>query len=652
MSTTPSTVFPKNSPATVLVFKVLICIALACVTLVFQGCTSRTDLTWVEESSYRWAALDIPAVGKAGFSSRIPAKTGITFQNTLSEEAFLANRHYVNGSGVALGDIDGDGWVDIYFAHLEGPNTLYKNTGGWKFKDITEQAGVGVANQFSTGAVFADVDGDHDLDLLVTALGSPNLLFINDGAGNFAKQTLPSALNPDTGSTTMALADIDGDNDLDLYVGNYKKISVKDIYPPPLRSFEATVYQDAGEYKIKEEFAPHFKLRIEANRLARFEYAEPDEILLNDGAGNFSPLSFTDGLFLDEDGVPFSTALNEWALAARFQDVNGDGAPDLYICNDFESPDRLWINQGDGSFRLVDRLALRKTSGSSMSVDFSDVDRDGDTDFFVADMLYTNYSERQVQLGMETPPPTRIGEIENRPEIMQNMLMLNRGDGSFADIANLSGVEASGWTWASAFMDVDLDGYEDLLMTTGHHYDAMDSDVQRRIRSTPMSRDWRKVLLFFPPLDQPNAAFRNKGDLTFEMMPAGWGLGASSDVAHGMALADLDNDGDLDVITNRLKDTAGVYENTSAASRIAVRLKGAGNNTQGIGAKIRLYGGAVDQQEKEVSSGGLYLSGSDLLCSFATGDRENGLTLEVTWRSGKQQRIENIRPNRIYEVFE
>ena len=117
-------------------------------------------------------------------------------------------------------------------------------------------------------------------------------------------------------------------------------------------------------------------------------------------------------------------------------------------------------------------------------------------------------------------------------------------------------------------------------------------------RSTSMSRDWRKVLLFFPPLDQPNAAFRNKGDLTFEMMPAGWGLGASSDVAHGMALADLDNDGDLDVITNRLKDTAGVYENTSAASRIAVRLKGAGNNTQGIGAKIRLYGGAVDQGKR------------------------------------------------------
>ena len=621
--------------------------------LFLPGCgPGRNDLVWNEENTHRWAALNVKAGGSAGFRSLAPNKTGITFQNSLSEEAFLQNRHYVNGSGIALGDIDGDGWVDVYLAHLEGPNALYKNKGAWKFDEIAVEAGVDAPNQFSTGAVFADVDGDQDLDLLVTALESANLVFINDGTGNFEKQSLPSAISSDMGSTTMALADIEGDGDLDLYVGNYKQISVKDLFPPPIRAFDATVYQEDGEYKVKEEFKSHYRLHIEGNRLARFEYAEPDEVYLNDGTGNFSAIAFNDGRFLMEDGSPLEEGLNEWALAVRFQDLNGDGAPDLYICNDFESPDRLWINQGDGSFKLVDRLALRKTSGSSMSVDFADIDRDGDVDFFVADMLYTDYSSRQVQLGMETPKAPQIGEIENRPEIMQNMMMLNRGDGTFADIANLSGLQASGWTWASAFVDVDLDGYEDLLATTGHHYNAMDTDIQMRTRNIPPTQDWRKILLYFPPLDQPNVAFRNKGNLTFEMMPDGWGLGTSPDVTHGLALADLDNDGDLDVVTNRLNDAAGVFENTSSASRIAIRLRGTGNNTQGIGAKIKVMGNQTGFQQKEVTSGGLYLSGSDTMYSFAADPQDENLAIEVVWRSGEISRIENVQANRIYEVFE
>ena len=230
--------------------------------------------------------------------------------------------------------------------------------------------------------------------------------------------------------------------------------------------------------------------------------------------------------------------------------------------------------------------------------------------------------------------------------------MMNRGDGTFADIAKMSGLDASGWTWASAFLDVDLDGYEDLLLATGHYYNAMDSDIQMRMRNAPVSGNWRELLLYFPPLDQPNMAFRNQGNVRFEQMPAGWGLGASSDMAHGMALADLDNDGDLDVVMNKLKAKAGVYENVGPEARIAVRLKGSGKNTQGIGAKIRLYGGAVGMQEKEVISGGLYLSGSDPLYSFAPGEHDEGLSLEIVWRSGKSTQITSVQPNRIYEVYE
>ena len=618
---------PTNTSATTL---------LLILTLTFGACSKHKPLVWHEEAGYQWAGVEIQA-GKTGFEALEPASTGVTFVNSLSEEAFLQNRHYVNGSGVALGDVDGDGLTDIYFAQLEGPNILYRNLGGWRFEDATESAGVAAAGRYSTGAVFADIDGDTDLDLLLTAMGGPNSIFINDGTGKFTERPLGSESS--YGSTTMTLADVEGDGDLDVYIGNYKKRSVKDLVPPQVRAFEATVIREGEEYAITSEFEPHYRLSLEGNRLVRFEYAEPDLFYLNDGAGNFQE-------------APLGSPTEEWALVARFQDVNGDGAPDLYLCNDFESPDRFWINDGDGRFQEAPDLALRKTSGSSMSVAFSDVDRDEDVDFFVADMLYPDYSARQVQLGMQAPVPASIGEIENRPQIMQNMLMLNRGDSTFADVARLSGIQASGWTWSSTFLDVDLDGYEDLLLSTGHHYDAMDADVQMQSQRMPVTREWRKVLLMFPPLDQPNMAFHNRGDLTFERMPAGWGLGAESDVAHGMAFADLDNDGDLDAVTNRLNRIAGLYRNTGNAPRIAVRLRGKAGNTQGIGAKIRLLGGPVPVQEKEVISGGEYLSGSDPIYSFAAGDTVNRLSIEIVWRSGEVQRIDDVQPNRVYEVFE
>ena len=623
------------------------------IVLLFAGCSKYEPLVWHDEAGYRWADITAYPAGDAGFEQLEVAETGISFINTLSEEAFLQNRHYVNGSGVALGDVDGDGLTDIYIARLEGPNALFRNRGGWRFEEIGESAGVTAPDRFSTGAVFADVDGDADLDLLLTSMGAGNALFVNDGSGRFSERSIGvDGVAGEYGSTTLALADVDDDADLDLYIGNYKKRSIKDIVPPPVRAFEATVTAEQGEYQIQPDFEKHYRLTIEGNRLVRYEYAEPDLFYLNDGEGGFLRKPFTDGLFLDPAGRALTQPLDEWALVARFQDVNGDGAPDLYLCNDFESPDRFWINRGDGTFQEAPAMALRKTSGSSMSVAFSDIDRDADVDFFVADMLYPDYSARQVQVGMQAPTPEAIGEIENRPQHMQNMLMLNRGDGTFADIARLSGVEASGWTWSSTFLDVDLDGFEDLLLTTGHHYNAMDADVQMQVQRVPVSRAWREMLLMFPPLKQPNVAFRNVDGLTFHPVDEGWGFGFESDVSHGMAFGDLDNDGDLDIVVNRLNELAGVYRNTGAAPRIAVRLRGLKPNTQGIGAKIRLLGGPVPVQEKEVISGGEYLSGSDPVYSFAAGDAQEGLAIEVAWRSGRVSRIDGVRANRVYEVFE
>ena len=623
------------------------------------GCSSDAELVWQEEDGYRWADLAVSGKG-AGFTLLSAAKTGVGFVNTLTDESLLYNRHYMNGSGVAVGDVDGDGWADLYFARLDGPNALYRNLGGWRFEEITDSAGVAAPDRPSTGATMADLDGDGDLDLLVTAMGGPNAAFLNDGSGRFTEVTEEAGLAARTGSTTMALADTDGDGDLDLYIGNYKRRSVTDIYPPQQRIFERVIVREGETFSVVPEFQDHYKVVIQDDRLVRLEYGEPDQFYLNDGAGRFTPMSFTDGAFLDEDGQPLQEEPDNWALTARFQDVNGDGAPDLYVCNDFESPDHFYLNDGTGRFRAIAPLAVRKTSLSTMSVDFSDIDHDGTLDFFMTDMLSRDYARRQTQVGLTLPMPTPVGEVDNRPQAVQNMLFLNRGDpdGSgqdpaYAEVAATAGVEASEWSWSGLFLDVDLDGHEDLLITTGHLYDVQDADAQQReIMKASMLRnpdDYRQLLLEFPDLNLKNIAFRNRGDLRFETVPDGWGFGAEPDVSHGLAFGDFDHDGDLDAVVNRLGRVAGLYRNDASAPRLTVRLRGQAPNTQGIGATIRVTGGPVEQV-KEVVSGGQYLSGSDPVYAFAAG--EGPLRIEVRWRNGRRSVVENAQANRMYEIDE
>jgi hypothetical protein len=613
----------------------------------------RTDkkLEWHEENGFRWSELSVPRSGKAGFMQLSESKTGITFINSLTEEQIKNNRVLLNGSGVAVGDLDGDGLVDVYFCRLDGPNVLYKNLGNWKFKDITAEAGVACPDRFSTGATFADIDGDGDLDLLVTATGGPNACFLNDGAGKFTEATASAGLTAKTGANSMALADIDGDGDLDLYITNYKVIRTKDIYTPLELSFDNIVQKIGDTYQITPAFQEHYTLEIRGTKLLWFESAEPDLLYLNNGRGQFESVLFTAGAFLDEDGKPI-TALKDWGLMARFQDMDDDGDPDIYVCNDFESPDRIWINDGSGRFQALPKLAIRSTSQSSMAVDFSDVDRDGDLDFFVVDMLSREHQRRKTQMATMVPLPLDVGAIDNRPQYMRNTLFLNRGDSTYAEIAQYSGIDASEWSWSIAFLDVDLDGYEDILVTTGNFYDAQDSDTDEMIwqRMSFGSRDYRSTILMYPKLELPNLAFRNRGDLTFEEIGQKWGF-ASTDISHGMALGDFDNDADLDVITNRFGTPAGVYRNQTKAPRVAVRLRGLPPNTRGIGAKIKVLGGLV-LQTKEVICGGYYASGSDPLYVFAGGKKDDDLAIEVTWRNGRRSLIHGVKSNRIYEIDE
>jgi hypothetical protein len=616
------------------------------------GCGGPRPLVWHEENGYRWAELAVPRSGHDGFEMLPPSETGVTFQNSITEAEEMENENLFNGSGVALGDVDGDGLTDIYFASLDGPNALYRNMGNWRFEDITERAGVSLPNRFVVGVVFADVDGDGDLDLLTTSLGGGSAFFVNDGSGVFEEKTEEAGLASSYYGTTQALADVDGDGDLDLYVADNKERLARDIYPLSLLTFEHVVDQVDGEFTIKPEFRDHYRIVAQPGRIGRFEYAEPDKFYLNDGKGRFVEQEFTSGQFLDVNGKPLTETPTDWGLTARFHDFDGDGDPDLYVCNDFESPDRFWINDGTGRFRMIDPLAVRVTSNATMTMDVSDINRDGYDDIMLLDMLGRTAKHRKTQIQSMLPEAVMLGSITDRPQVGRNTLLLNRGDNTFTEIARFAGVEASDWTWSATFLDVDLDGYEDLLLGNGHLFDFLDSDALSRFgRPGTDTTNWRQWRFGFPKLDVPSVAFRNNGDLTFDEMGAEWGWARKDDVSQGAATADLDHDGDLDVVVNRLGFSAALYRNESSRKRIAVRLLGRAPNTQGIGSKIRVRNGPVPEQHKEVIAGGKYLSGSDPEYMFAVGESE-AVTIIVDWRSGLKSVVRGARPNRVYEIDE
>ena len=348
-----------------------------------------------------------------------------------------------------------------------------------------------------------------------------------------------------------------------------------------------------------------------------------------------------------------------WQAGAGFNSapVVVDGKkPGFTLCNDLYTPDRIWINDGKGKFRALDNLSMRNTSTFSMGVDFADIDRDGSVDFFVVDMLSRDHVHQQVQISQSQPTRLPIGLIDIRLQLIRNTLQVNRGDGTFAETSYYSGVEASEWSWGPIFLDVDLDGFEDILVTNGQLRDFQNADMAKQLESAKAAKhlspsEVMNMIRLFPSFKTFKLIFRNRGNLTFEEMGAAWGFDAKG-VSHGMALADLDNDGDLDVVMNNLNEGAGIYRNECPAPRVAVRLKGLPPNTQGIGATIKVLGGPVAQQSQEVICGGRYLSGDDPMRGFAVGSLSNRLTLEVTWRSGRRSTVRKTEPNRIYEIEE
>jgi hypothetical protein len=614
------------------------------------GAQAIGALPWVEGPGHRLMEVRPNPAGKIGFTSEPATRTGIGFTNELRGDLYLTNAVAHNGAGLAIGDVDGDGWQDVYLCGLQNPNRLYRNLGNWRFEEIQLQE-ASCPDQLSTGATFADVDGDRDLDLLVNGIGVGTRLFLNNGKAEWA-EVKGTGLSTNASATSMTLADIDGDGDLDLYCTHF--IDYMHLADPTTR-FAVARKGDRWEVtKVNGESTrlPQWRDRFEALPDGKVrELPEVHALYRNDGRGGFTAIHSEPGMYSDETGKPLAP-FRDWGLAAMFRDIDGDGSPDLYVCNDNTSPDRIWINSGRGTFRALATPKLRHTSRSSMGVDFADLDRDGFDDFIVVDMLSREHRRRMTQLVRDRPNPADAERPEERPQYNRNTLYFGRADGFFVEAAFMAGVAASDWTWSPIFMDVDLDGFEDLLITNGFEFDVMDQDSSNEIKDPQRRRnpaDLKRSMRLHPRSHTRNAAFQNQGDGLFKSMGQEWGFDQLA-VSYGMAQGDLDNDGDLDVIVNNLNEAVTVYQNNAPAGRIAVRLRGVSGNTEGVGAKVRLQGGRLTQSQ-EMICGGRYLAGDQATRVFAVDpDATRPMSLEVTWRNGAKSRLENILSNRIYEI--
>lgn len=590
-----------------------------------------------------------------GFVQVAPEGSGITFVNTLDPGEAAANAIRIHGSGVAAGDVDGDGLCDLFFCGLQGDNALFRNLGNWEFRDVTAEAEVGCAGQWSTGAALADLDGDRDLDLLIASLDRGVRLFLNDGSGRFREATTDAGFGAHRGSHALAVADVDGDGDLDFYVANHRESTLIGTGQQP----DFDIVDGARTLKPRDreqfEWRPDGTLR---------ELGEVDRLYLNEGRGHFRVANWTDGTFMDVDGSALTTPPRERGVSVRFVHLNDDPHPDLFVGNDHDDPDRAWLNDGTGRFRAMAPLDMRTTSLFTAGTDAGDLDGDGDLDLMTADRRGSTPGRGRSSKVVATPVSEADPALGFRQQTSRNALHLNRGDGSFDEIGFLSQTAVAGACWAPVFVDVDLDGWMDLLVGTGAFFDRSPASMRDRAGSdgfslapgpgsTPSAIDRNHTAGLKASAPEPNRALRNRGDLVF--VEAGWEWGFDgTDMARGICLADLDGDGDLDVAVNNLNASAGIFRNRGSGGRIAVRLRGEGSNTAAIGAMAWLRDGTGRVQTREAVVGGGYLSSSEPLFVFAApaGADAGPVTLEVRWPDGVKAAFAGLEVDHEYEIFQ
>lgn len=558
------------------------------------------------------------------FIEQAAESTGIVFENKVIQDAesnVLNYPYYFNGGGVAIGDINNDGLDDIYFTGNQVPNKLYVNKGNLQFEDITDRAGVAAPQGWRTGVTMVDFNQDGWLDIYVcrSAMADSamrkNLLFINNGNSTFTEKAGEFGLADMSYSTQAAFLDYDKDGDLDLFILNHSL--------PQYAGFNNMLINN------KKRKADKFQSKL----------------LRNDN-GKFSDVSESAGLVNN---------VLSFGLGIAISDVNGDGWSDIYISNDFNEEDYFYINNKNGTFTNSVRQAMGHVSLFSMGSDIADINNDALPDIYTLDMMPESNARIKLSSGDDNYDKYKILVNSGfHHQSMRNMLQLNNGDGTFSEIGQLSGISNTDWSWATVFADFDNDGWKDLYVSNGYEKDYTNMQflkftVDEKLKATQTGgqMNLQQIINQMPAIQEGNFIYRNNGDLTFKKMNTDWGFSRTFK-SNGAACADLDNDGDLDLVINVMNEKAVIYKNNSlidsAAGFVKFDLRKANTNRQIIGTKVLLYA-AGKTQLQEFSPARGFQSSMYTPLNFGTGAARVIDSVRIIWPDDKSQLLKNMPVN-------
>ena len=552
--------------------------------------------------------------------------SGVTFQNTLQNTEnlnILDYLYFYNGGGVAVGDIDNDGWVDVFFTANQGENKLYRNQGNFEFEDITEQAGVAGQSDWNTGTVMADVNGDGFLDIYVCAvvgiqgLKGGNELFVNNGDGTFTEKGEQYRVNFKNYSTSAAFFDYDNDGDLDMYLLNHA----------------VHTQHSFGKAAIRNQR----------------DDRSGDKLLRNDG-DVFVDVSESAGIYGGANG---------YGLGIATADFNNDGYTDIYISNDFHEDDYYYLNNQNGTFSEVLKEKMGHTSRFSMGSDAVDINHDGYIDIMTLDMIPKDEKVLKASAGDETVDmlEMRTNQLGYHYQYARNMLHINHKGEFFSETALLSGVAESDWSWSALFADYNQDGEQDIFISNGIPKRPNDLDYIRYISNDKIKEKISKTKLvdqealdIMPPGIVQNMMFQGMGDIQFKDQSLTW-LPKDAMISNGSAYADFDNDGDLDIVTNNSGTQATFYKNTvdTTSNYLKLKLRYKKSNLFGIGTKVISYHQGVPQYRQMYTSKG-FQSSSEAMIHFGYGKTKYVDSLKIIWPDHTIQMAERIKTNQTLTI--
>ena len=558
----------------------------------------------------------------------------LLFNNTVvqtKKNNHMINTEFISGAGVAVGDINKDGLQDVFFTGNQVRDRLFLNKGNFKFEDISDKAGITADTTWSSGVTFVDIDNDGDQDIYVCRNvyleneNSANQLYINNGDLTFTEQSKKFGIADQGFSQQASFFDYDNDGLLDLYLVNQ---------PPSL---------------------PNLKGQLNTDKLADIKFS--DRMYKNMGNQKF--IDVTEAAGLRNYG---------FGLSASVGDFNNDGWQDLYVTNDFDVVDHIYMNQKDGTFNDVIHQAAKHISNFSMGSDVADYDNDGFLDIMVLDMMAEDNKRIKTNMGGMNPEKfNKLVENGGHHQYMFNTLQRNNGNGTFSDLAQLGGVSSTDWSWAPLLADFDNDGYKDLFVTNGVINNNRNSDLTTkykvRLDSLRKVAEQQKIrpeelidvmqFVDIAPTDKlPNYIFKNNGDLTFSKKVKEWGMSTPT-LSNGAAYADFDLDGDLDLVINNIDDNAMLYRNNAVEKGIGnfVRFTIKPEKDQiSYGTKITLYNEDKIWQVNHLSNTRGYLSKSEDVIHFGLGKKEKLEKVVITWQNGSETVLEDLEINKVHDI--